>query len=123
MLSKQHTSGGFSKISKWHEGHAYNYYYYYPYYPLIFMKIHTSSILSVSFQKPRALLFDTEEIQLYVLKHWKEAAGLFVASLLYKTNSSHVLQTPMHITGYNFLENEPYVIVSVGSKNTDHVDR
>ena len=86
------------------------------------MKIYTSSIVSVSFQKPRALLFDEEEIQLYLLRHWKEA-GLFVASLIYRTDSSHVLQSPMHITGYNFLENEPYVIVRVGSKNTDHVDR
>jgi len=87
------------------------------------MKIYTSSIVSVSFEKPtRALLFDEEEIQLYVLKHWKEA-GLMVASLLYRTNSSHVLQAPMHITGYNFLENEPYVIVSVGSKCVDRVAR
>tara|TARA_B110000008_G_C16667527_1_gene443407 strand:+ start:363 stop:635 length:273 start_codon:yes stop_codon:yes gene_type:complete len=88
------------------------------------MKIHTSSILSISFEKPtRALLFDEEEIQLYVLKHWKEVGRLMVASLIYRTDSSHVLQTPMHITGYNFLENEPYVIVSVGSKCVDRVDR
>ena len=87
------------------------------------MKIHTSSILSISFEKPtRALLFDEEEIQLYVLKYWR-GSGLIVASLLYRTNSSHVLQTPMHITGYNFLENEPYVIVSVGSKCVDRVAR
>jgi len=88
------------------------------------MKIHTSSILSISFEKPtRALLFDEEKIQLYILKHWKEEAGLMVASLLYRTNISNVLQTPMHITGYNFLENEAYVIVSVGSKCVDRVAR
>jgi hypothetical protein len=87
------------------------------------MKIYSSSILSISFEKPtRALLFDEEEIHLYVLKHWR-VSGLFVASLIYRTDSSHVLQTPMHITGYNFLENEPYVIVSVGSKCVDRVAR